>query len=71
MHWAKVYAGTSGQSSFFNVETFIRLYPSYITADSVWVVIGAHPTSGEIRIEGDYATLDDANAAVERLVDSL
>lgn len=71
MHWAKVYAGTSGQSSFFNVETFTRLYPSYITADSVWTVVGVHPVSGEVRLEGDYTTLADANAAVERLVESL
>jgi len=71
MHWAKVYAGTSGQSSFFNVEAFVRLYPSYITADSVWAVAGLHPTLGEVRLEGDYTTLADANAAVERLVESL
>lgn len=71
MHWAKVYAGTSGQSSFVNVETLTRLYPSFITADSVWAVAGLNPTSGEIRLDGDYATLAEANAAVERLVVSL
>lgn len=71
MHWVKVYAGTSGQSSFFNVDAFTRLYPSYITADSVWAVVGLQASSGEVRLDGDYATLDEANAAVERLVDSL